>query len=88
VTLLKVLLFSESKSATWNLRTSRQQQKIGLHSPKKFKYVTSAGKVMVTDFWDIFGIIYISFLPYEFTVIIGSYFSTLKRIMCKNNLPR
>lgn len=49
-------------------------------APKKFKQQASAGKVMLTAFWDSTGIIYTEYLPHGSTINSGSYFDTLIRL--------
>ncbi|GFR88109.1 transposase [Elysia marginata] len=48
-------------------------------SPRKFKVVASARKVMLAVFWDSEGIVHIEFLKQENTVISERYNSTLRK---------
>lgn len=49
-------------------------------APKKFKEQPSAGKVMVTVFWDTKGIIMVEYMPQGSTITAASYFDTLMRL--------
>ena len=48
----------------------------GSPRPKKFKMQPSAGKVMVTVFWDAKGVIMLDFLPKRSTIT-GVYYANL-----------
>lgn len=61
-------------------RQSMQWQHLGSPSPKKFKLGPSAGKVMITVFWDKRGIILIEFLPQGQTINSIRYQQTLKKL--------
>ena len=50
----------------------------GLPPPKKFKRVSSAGKVMASIFWDSQGVIRVNYLG-EGRTINGAYFAEKKR---------
>ena len=59
-----------------NKAQSRQWVGPGSLRPKKFKTQPSAGKVMVTVFWDTKGVIMLDFLPKRNTII-GVYYANL-----------
>ena len=56
-----------------NKAESRQWVGAGSSRPKKFKTQPSAGKVMVTVFWDAKGVIMLDFLPKRSTIT-GVYY--------------
>jgi histone-lysine N-methyltransferase SETMAR len=47
---------------------------------KKFKAVSSAGKIMAIDFWDCEGVILIDVLPIGQTITSDVYVETLKKL--------
>jgi histone-lysine N-methyltransferase SETMAR len=51
--------------------------------PKKFKTQASAGKVMVTVFWDIRGVVLVDFLAKGSTINSEQYISTLKKLKAR-----
>ena len=59
-----------------NKAQSRQWVGPGSPRPKKFKTQPSAGKVMVTVFWDAKGVIMLDFLPKRSTIT-GVYYANL-----------
>ena len=59
-----------------NKDQSRQCVGPGSPRPKKFKTQPSAGKVMVTVFWDAKGVIMLDFLPKRSTIT-GVYYANL-----------
>ena len=59
---------------------SMQWHHLGSPSPKKFKSFPSAGKVMMTVFWDHRGVIFVDFLPKGETVNSRRYCDTLKKL--------
>lgn len=61
-------------------RQSMEWHHLGSPSPKKFKCSPSAGKVMMTVFWDSRGVILIDFLPKGETVNANRYQDTLKKL--------
>ena len=61
-------------------RQSMQWHHLGSPSPKKFKSSSSAGKVMMTGFWDHRGVIFTDFLPKGETVNSRRYCDTLKKL--------
>jgi histone-lysine N-methyltransferase SETMAR len=61
-------------------RQSMQWHHLGSPSPKKFKCSQSAGKVMITVFWDHHGLVFIDFLPKGETVNSHRYQDTLKKL--------
>lgn len=61
-------------------RQSMQWHHLGSPSPKKFKCSPSAGKVMMTVFWDHRGVIFIDFLPKGKTVNSDRYCDTLQKL--------
>lgn len=48
--------------------------------PKKFKVTQSAGKIMVTVFWDHRGVLLVDFLPKGHSINAQTYCATLKRL--------
>ena len=62
-------------------RQSMQWHHLGSPSPKKFKLSPSAGKVMMTVFWDIQGVLLLDFLPKGETINSARYQETLKKLM-------
>ena len=67
----------ESKKASmeWRHPTSPR--------PKKFKFQQSAGKVMVTVFWDSVGVILVDFISKGATIISDVYIDTLKKLKAR-----
>lgn len=63
-------------------RQSMQWHHLGSPSPKKFKLLPSAGKVMITVFWDIQGVLLLDFLPKGETINSARYQETLKKLKC------
>ena len=61
-------------------RQSMQWHHIGSPSPKKFKLAPSAGKVMITVFWDIHGVLLVEYLPKGETVNSARYQVTLRKL--------
>jgi len=61
-------------------RQSMQWHHLGSPSPKKFKLSPSAGKVMITVFWDIQGVLFLDFLPKGKTINSARYQETLKKL--------
>ena len=61
-------------------RQSMQWRHLGSPSPKKFKCVPSAGKVMVTVFWDAHGVLLVDFLPKGETINSSRYQDTLTKL--------
>ena len=61
------------------IKLSRQWVGPGSPRPKKFKTQPSAGKVMVTVFWDAKGVNMLDFLP-ERSTIIGVYYALLDQM--------
>jgi [histone H3]-lysine36 N-dimethyltransferase SETMAR len=61
-------------------RQSMQWHHIGSPTPKKFKLAPSAGKVMITVFWDVQGVLLIDFLPKGETINSVRYQETLKKL--------
>jgi [histone H3]-lysine36 N-dimethyltransferase SETMAR len=61
-------------------RQSMQWHHLGSPSPKKFKLAPSAGKVMITVFWDACGVLLIDYLPKGETVNSTRYQETLKKL--------
>ena len=61
-------------------RQSMQWHHIGSPSPKKFKLAPSAGKVMITVFWDMQGVLLVDFLPKGKTINAARYQETLKKL--------
>ncbi|GFR88170.1 transposase [Elysia marginata] len=57
-------------------------------SPRKFKVVASARKVMLTVFWDSEGIVHIEFLKQRNTVNSERYISTLRKFSVRLNRAR
>jgi hypothetical protein len=55
-------------------------------SPKKLKCVPSAGKVMMTVFWDARGVILVDFLPKGETINASRYQDTLNKLAHANLL--
>ncbi|KAJ4442700.1 hypothetical protein ANN_04289 [Periplaneta americana] len=51
-----------------NKRSSLQFHHKGSHAPKKFKAVPSAGKLMLTVFWNIQGVVHMEFMPESTTI--------------------
>src|SRR6266496_2694956 len=63
-------------------RQSMQWHHLGSPSPKKFKLLPSDGKVMITVFWDIQGVLLLDFLPKGETINSARYQETLKKLKC------
>jgi histone-lysine N-methyltransferase SETMAR len=61
-------------------RQSMQWRHLGSPSPKKFKLAPSAGKLMMTIFWDVDGVILTDFLPKGETINSIQYQETLKKL--------
>src|SRR5260221_2037327 len=61
-------------------RQSMQWHHLGSPSPKKFKVTPSAGKVMITVFWDARGVLLIEFLPNGETINSACYQATLMKL--------
>ena len=61
-------------------RQSMQWHHLGSPSPKKFKLSPSAGKVMITVFWDSHGVLLLDFLPKGETINSARYQETLKKL--------
>lgn len=61
-------------------RQSMQWHHIGSPSPKKFKLAPSAGKVMITVFWDVHGVLLVEYLPKGETVNSARYQETLRKL--------
>jgi len=61
-------------------QASKQWKKSGERAPKKFKERPSAGKVLVTMFWDRKGIIHTAYMPQGTTITTASYLDTLWRL--------
>ena len=57
---------------------SKQWKNPGSSSPKKFKKVLSAGKVMVSIFWDSQGVIMIDYLEQGRTINGANYAGKLR----------
>ena len=69
-------------------RQSMQWHHLGSPSPKKFKLAPSAGKVMITVFWDSHGVILLDFLPKGETINSARYQETLKKLARALRLKR
>ena len=61
-------------------RQSMQWHHIGSPSPKKFKLAPSAGKVMITVFWDVHGVLLVEYLPKGETINSARYQETLRKL--------
>jgi histone-lysine N-methyltransferase SETMAR len=61
-------------------RQSLQWHHLGSPSPKKFKVTASAGKVMMTVFWDSSGVLHVEFLQKGGTINSACYQATLKKL--------
>lgn len=61
-------------------RQSMQWHHLGSPPPKKFKVTPSAGKVMVTVFWDMQGVLLVEFLPKGETINSERYKQTLRKL--------
>lgn len=61
-------------------RQSMQWHHLDSPSPKKFKLSPSAGKVMITVFWDSRGVLLLDFLPKGETINSVRYQETLKKL--------
>jgi hypothetical protein len=72
------LLVTKRKSMEWHHTTSPRK--------KKFKAITSANKIMATDFWDCEGVILIDVLPRGQKINWDVYVETLKKL--KNRFRR
>lgn len=59
---------------------SKQWVKKGGRPPKKFKTQMSAGKVLLTAFWDCKGVVYQEYLPHGETVNAARYLDTLENL--------
>ena len=69
-------------------RQSMQWHHLGSPSPKKFKLAPSAGKVMITVFWDSRGVILLDLLPKGETINSARYQETLKKFARALRLKR
>ena len=69
-------------------RQSMQWRHLGSPSPKKFKLSPSAGKVMITVFWDSRGVLLLDFLPKGETINSTQYQETLKKLARSIRLKR
>jgi histone-lysine N-methyltransferase SETMAR len=69
-------------------RQSMQWHHLGSPSPKKFKLSPSAGKVMITVFWDSRGVLLLDFLPKGETINSVRYQETLKKLNRSIRLKR
>ena len=69
-------------------RQLMQWHHLGSPSPKKFKLSPSAGKVMITVFWDIQGVLLLDFLPKGETINSARYQETLKKFACHIHVKR
>lgn len=69
-------------------RQSMQWRHLGSPSPKKFKLSPSAGKVMLTVFWDSRGVLLLDFLPKGETINSARYQETLKKLARSIRLKR
>ena len=65
-----------------------QWHHLGSPSPKKFKLAPSAGKVMITVFWDSRGVILLDFLPKGETLNSTRYPESLKKLARAIRLKR
>ena len=74
------------KSTTLN-QSQREHQWSGAipphHAQKKFKSQQSAGKVMVTVFWDSVGVILVDFMSKQATINSDVYIDTLKKLKAR-----
>ena len=61
-------------------RQSMQWHHLGSPSPKKFKVTPSAGKVMITVFWDACGVLLVEFLQKGQTINSACYQATLMKL--------
>jgi hypothetical protein len=62
-------------------RQSMQWHHLGSPTPKKFKVTPSAGKVMMTVFWDSYGVLLVDFLQKGGTINFVCYQETLKKLV-------
>jgi [histone H3]-lysine36 N-dimethyltransferase SETMAR len=69
-------------------RQSMQWHHLGSPSPKKFKCSASAGKVMITVFWDNRGVLFVDFLPKGQTIDSDQYQKPLKQLACAIRVKR
>jgi len=60
----------------------------GSPSPNKFKLSPSAGKVIITIFWDFQGVLLLDFLPKAETLNSARYQETLKKLTRSIRLKR
>jgi [histone H3]-lysine36 N-dimethyltransferase SETMAR len=63
-----------------NKRQSMEFRHLGSPPPRKFKVVASAGKVLMTIFWDCQGIVHTEFLKRGNTINSDRYVETLKKL--------
>ena len=66
-----------------NKKQSMEFRHKGSPCPKKFKVVRSAGKVLLTVFWDCQGIVHMEFLEHGNTVNSDRYIETLQRLRAR-----
>jgi histone-lysine N-methyltransferase SETMAR len=66
-----------------NKRQSMEYRHKNSPSPKKFKVVASAGKVMMTIFWDCEGVVHTEFLKHGNTVNSDRYVTTLQKLRAR-----
>ena len=66
-----------------NKRQSKEYRHTGSPSPKKFKVVSSAKKVLMTVFWDCDGLIHMEFLEQGSTINSERYIETLRKLRAR-----
>jgi hypothetical protein len=52
-------------------------------APKKFKIIPSAGKVMLTAFWDVNGVVHSEFMPTGITINSEHYVEMLQKFKAR-----
>lgn len=66
-----------------NKRASMEFHHKGSPTPKKFKAMPSAGKVMLTVFWDVQGVVHFEFMPKGTTINSARYSETLGKLKAR-----
>jgi hypothetical protein len=69
-----------------NKRQSMEYRHKGSPAPETFKTAPSAGKIMLTAFWDVNGVVCSEFLPIDGTINSDRYVGTLQKL--KARIPR